>query len=1857
MKIEHIFAIILIVVLLVSIAVVMGVSAAAAETSLPTVSDGKEIDVWLIAGQSNAIGSAYVSNYPTDAAYADYKQLLTDGSQNVWYIGNSKTEFAPCGFGFGSNSSYSGPEIGFTTALDGNGKMNAIIKQAYGNTSLYNNTTSNESINYGTWTPPSYIEKHSVDTIGNRTGDLYLTFMQKVEDSLKLLEESGYTPVIRGLYYMQGEADTFGAASSGAYRELLETLIYDMRSDLTEIAGYDLSELPFVYGRIHRNPGIDPATNKPYVDKTPYLTTVQAAQDEVAALGIKNVYMIDFRSDLRDPVSGEQRDPVQQDGWHYDSLTQQMIGEEAIRVIKNTDGEQTDYGFIPSAYANAASYPLAVFKKVNGSYTFDSVKTTPKLAFARARELMPAVGASVRDVVILLRSDCTNTDYPEQVSNIAGTVTLDLGGKTLTGKTSLGNIGVSDCIDANGRQIKTVINIKNGKLLMRDFGVIFNAVGTNYSEYTEEKVFDYNFEDVYLGFSSDAVSASGSKGTHLLVSDRSTSTVKNVKFNMNLKDCTLDFVTNAKSAAMIGQLYTSNMTDCSMADYDIKFYGCTFTVNSLSNLKASVSESGDSVKFMKGADGSFGKIVSAASLGSSSTLIGSDGGVDTSLKVKSLGAADGKNTYSLVAAGEVKTAYGTVSTTYSDSEKYPLVVFHKAATGNAYTLVGGYSDWVAAMGAAANKIKGADGATKDDSAVILVRRDYEFSNLYASTSVIGGTLTIDLGGYTVTCKMSLMNTTSADFSAGVGGSTYVNFKNGKLLSATKYGLIYNRTGAASSYTVPKTYYFNFDNVYFGYTSASTSTKLLIQAEGTNITEAKSIATHHVYNYNNCTVDMTGAPSGAVVAKLNAHATIEKLNYEVYFKNSRFITDTVEKIAFSTNAGGDKVTFLKGTDGKYPEILIEKKYAEPAASYKFNGEGNHVLSYKETSLVEGRYKVYELLTGIDTKYGYIDIADVNRGFVVFTKNSDGKYTMLGSYTSWKSAVTAVAPSMNAAAPTLDECVIYVTRDLTDSGYPENVSDLAGTITVDLGGNKFVNRNTLFRTDVDDCLASGETVQKKLTVNIINGELVFFNFGLVFATSTGTYTTEKTFEFNIENVKFSYDTGASAVTEGNKGMDLLVSDRSAPASVNVYYNFNVKNCTFDLITNARVDARLGNLNTTNSANDSKKSVYTVEFTDCTFITDNVNKVKFAKSTTGDSVVMTADSSGKYSAILIPGTQPIFQSATFDAKGGKQLLPVHVGTQDGYCKYEMTEVSGSLTQTTPYGTIPNDYFNISSYPFALFYKDAGGKYQFSAGYATYTNAMNAAIALTKSSNAGRSSEAVVLLRCDWAGKSFPTGTSDVYTKITVDLNGYALGALESLTNTGTQDSLDPNGNKIATNGTIEYKNGKLLMAAHGLVYAASKGSSTAGYEKTITFNFNNVYIGFYPGAGSVSLIGRVASNHTSTTNTVNLNFTDCTFDMVTNRSTHASLVFGNWTAGTDCTKVNTVYENCSFIGKSESDMVAKTSSNDTVVIKKSGSGNYASLTLPVSAAAPTAKYVNEVGENLSFVKIGESEGNVIYRLRLASVTSVDFTPKMSLTLDRDLILNAYIPKKDILNSFMLDGVKYDSFDGLEIIAIGTQTYYRVKIELDAKNAARDVILKANVDVGDKTATATFNLGIVNYAKKMLADGSDVEKTLVCDVLSYVRAAYIYFGTDDTEAVSEINEVLGIGYDAVNVPKTEGSEAANTAGLKSATFSLDGTPAMRFYLADGADASKYSFFIDGTRVKTETSADGTYIDIDVYAYALCETVTYTVDGVESGSFHIRAYYEWSKTQNNENLVNLVARFWKYLQSARAYRDSVIEG
>ena len=171
--------------------------------------------------------------------------------------------------------------------------------------------------------------------------------------------------------------------------------------------------------------------------------------------------------------------------------------------------------------------------------------------------------------------------------------------------------------------------------------------------------------------------------------------------------------------------------------------------------------------------------------------------------------------------------------------------------------------------------------------------------------------------------------------------------------------------------------------------------------------------------------------------------------------------------------------------------------------------------------------------------------------------------------------------------------------------------------------------------------------------------------------------------------------------------------------------------------------------------------------------------------------------------------------------------------------------------------------------------------------------------------------------------------------------------------------------------------------------------------------------------------------------------------------------------------------------------------------------------------------------------------------------------------------------------------------------------------------------------------------------------QKQLIKDILSYIRAAYAYFGTDDSEAIAKIDAILGEGYDANNAPVLDGSAETPTEGLSAVTFVLGATPAIRFYITGNAES--YAFYVGTSKLKAVKGSDdfGTYVEMDVYAYAMCETITYTINGEEEGSYHINSYYTFVTTdeeyKNNAELINLVARFAKYCESSAAYRDSVV--
>lgn len=298
-----------------SAAIALGGICALPRIAEPVSAEG-EINVWLIGGQSNAVG--YAKGSPTE----NTDDRFTGGFDSVLFWGDYETdlscptEFVPVktglGKGYSGGTKTSGAELGIASALADSGEMHAVIKCAYGATFLYPDTSATVSVNVGTWTPPSWLAKYPQYDTG-RVGDCYEWFLDTVREGISKLKALGYTPVLRGMWWMQGEADIIGSSYTSAYAELLTDLVSDLRSDLGEIARSDLSSMPFVLGKIYRNPDqpLGSEASRTGVEK------IRQAQQSVAD-SVYNVFTVDCTG------------LAQQDGWHFTADSQVWLGEQFI---------------------------------------------------------------------------------------------------------------------------------------------------------------------------------------------------------------------------------------------------------------------------------------------------------------------------------------------------------------------------------------------------------------------------------------------------------------------------------------------------------------------------------------------------------------------------------------------------------------------------------------------------------------------------------------------------------------------------------------------------------------------------------------------------------------------------------------------------------------------------------------------------------------------------------------------------------------------------------------------------------------------------------------------------------------------------------------------------------------------------------------------------------------------------------------------------------------------------------------------------------------------------------------------------------------------------------------------------------------------------------------------------------------------------------------------------------------------------------------------------------------------------------------------------------------------------------------
>lgn len=318
-----------------------------AYTVSATFTDVKTVDVYLLAGQSNAAGFTPVAGLYKGYTYGgevDREKLAEyeNGYTDVLYYGvtqsnapeslHTKLSFVTAGKGH--SGSHMGPELGFAeqihTQYGGNKGKAAIIKYAVGATSLTNipNTTQTA---FGNWAPPSITQ--GAEETDNEQGWLYRNLLTTVRGGLQALTDAGYTPIIKGAMWMQGEAES--THSNGTlYEEYISALIADLRKDLTDImvdftaaggTAQDCGDMPFVIGRLG-----DGLADRDGV-RRPYLTEVRTGMQQAAANG-RHVRIV-YTDDLLVPDGNDNNDI-----WHFSSKGSLLLGNRFAHVLSMETG-------------------------------------------------------------------------------------------------------------------------------------------------------------------------------------------------------------------------------------------------------------------------------------------------------------------------------------------------------------------------------------------------------------------------------------------------------------------------------------------------------------------------------------------------------------------------------------------------------------------------------------------------------------------------------------------------------------------------------------------------------------------------------------------------------------------------------------------------------------------------------------------------------------------------------------------------------------------------------------------------------------------------------------------------------------------------------------------------------------------------------------------------------------------------------------------------------------------------------------------------------------------------------------------------------------------------------------------------------------------------------------------------------------------------------------------------------------------------------------------------------------------------------------------------------------------------------
>ena len=949
---------------------------------------------------------------------------------------------------------------------------------------------------------------------------------------------------------------------------------------------------------------------------------------------------------------------------------------------------------------------------------------------------------------------------------------------------------------------------------------------------------------------------------------------------------------------------------------------------------------------------------------------------------------------------------------------------------------------------------------------------------------------------------------------------------------------------------------------------------------------------------------------------------------------------------------------------------------------------------------------------NTEYGDMPLSVYAAGnkFAVFS-NDEFK----GGYNTWNLATNAVADMFMENRTAEIQILLlsdYMNKD--DGLTAKALSYANGMLTVDLGGYTFTRSGTMFNLNIGSDTSNVSTSNilvkngclRSLGKPIINNQI-----------SNYSYEKEKIWNLTFEGVTLGYAEGISTGKEVfySAWTNSATSTQEKGTQTNLTFN----NCTFDLKTNVPTTKNAEG-ETVNAAvtlfklKDDHSGVDLVDVTvkinggEILANIDDLEAVTFYTLNEGSDSATFGEYEGAYTKLKTHTTAEDYEhySAAFPAADGDRYF-VEISDNGKESVYELRKIiirtyeyelsDGSMMRATMDGAkylSDVDYpglFDPVSYPFVLF--DQTGKYH--GAYKRFlgnSDALGSAVYYVVNTNTKPSGNtAYLLMRSDYtlASDEKFDNTSHARGPVVIDMCGYTMTSDARRTVESIFDSTIKyyNANDGVSYFESEYtvRNGNFKIHSSYVIKFKASNTTEEIEAKNMIWNFENVTFGLVQGSKLNGFFHvKTASNSDYSSETpapmapLQLTFTDCTIDLKTVAPTPSKNPFyvfkTNYSEGGRIKATLKINGGKVLVNSLDNIDLENFiyGYGSTLTYGVGGDGKYLLVVLDKGESISnfnSERFENAAGTALKFIKVSESitNGTEAYRLRPVALSNVSYSPKMSITLGNEFVMNVYVPM-DCTQEFTFDGKKYNadnSFGGNVVVlkeADGSEkNYYHITVSLGSSESAKELKLVATVNIDDIAAKATFTFSIPSYAAKLLDSGTEVEKQLAKDVLAYIKAAYVYFDADNkTEVVNAIDEILG-DYNRAFI-KTSG-ETNTENGLWGIVIVLDAKPSIRFVLPEGVTADNYIFKSGNTTLAyttgTMTIEDKThnYAEVSLYAYQLIKEITYS-DGTNSGSYHINSYYDFvttnEKHKNDTNLIALVEKLYNYCKSAETYRASV---